>query len=191
MPWHPSLTLGRQDHVTEYSKMTGMAHWSSRGKDANRSFRHPSDFPSDIYSRWNAGRIVQYFHKGSFKIIAVYQIFFNLDSYLPVCPPLSCKSTMQCKWDITQRKRQLNSEQNRKNIVALPTQTTSNPSDVSFRPPSTHLPTLRYFWKHSLSFRLASAIASFSKMHNGKPETYPSRRTLQCFRCMFFFYTPS
>ena len=109
--------------------------------------------------------------------IALYPLFFNLDSY--PCPPLSCKSTMQCKWDITQRKRQLNSEQNRENIVALPTQTASNPSDVSFRPPSAHLPTLRYFWKHWLSFRLPSAITSFSKMHIGKPESYPNRGTTQ------------
>ena len=170
--------------------MTGMAHWSSRGKDANCSFRHPSDFPSDIYSRWNAGRIVQYFHKKSIQNMISLCIHFslllsNLDSY--PCPPLSCKSTMKCKWDITQRKRQLNSEQNRENIVALPTQTASNPSDVSFRPPSAHLPTLRYFWKHSLSFRLPSAIASFSKMHNGKPESYPNRMTLQFFSCMGVF----
>ena len=115
----------------------------------------------------------------------LYPLFFNLDSY--PCPALSCKSTMQCKWDITQRKRRLNSEQNRENIVALPTQTASNPSDVSFRPPSAHLPTLRYFLKHSLSFRLPSAIASFSKMHNGKLESYPNRRTLQYFFCMGLF----
>ena len=114
----------------------------------------------------------------------------NLHHYLKnyQCPPCWWKSTMQCKWDITQRKRQLNSEQNRENIVALPTQTASNPSDVSFRPPSAHLPTLRYFWKHSLSFRLPSAIASRSKMHNGKPESYPNRRTLQFFSCMGFFF---
>ena len=161
--------------------MTGMAHRSSRGKDANRSFRHPSDFPSDMFSRWNTGRrFSQEEHAKS--DISLYTLFLNLNSC--PCPPFSGKSMTQCEWDITQRIRRLNSEQNRENIVALPTQTASNPSDVSFRPPSAHLPTLRYFWKHSLSFRLPSAIASFSKMHNGKPESYPNRRTLQFFFCM-------
>ena len=60
--------------------MTGMVHWSSRGKVANRSFRHPSDFPSDIYSRRNAGRIVQYFHKKSIQNMISLCIHFSVTS---------------------------------------------------------------------------------------------------------------
>ena len=60
--------------------MTGMVHWSSRGKVANRSFLHPSDIPSDMFSRWSAGRIVQDFHKKSMQNLTSLCVHFSLTS---------------------------------------------------------------------------------------------------------------
>ena len=82
--------------------MTGMVHWSSRGKVANRSFRRPSDFPSDIHSRRNAGRIVKYFHKNSIQNVIWLCSHFSLTSTATHVP--CSRASQRCNANETSRK---------------------------------------------------------------------------------------